>query len=326
MESEYPLRAWDRCTEDYIIQCLQELYSKKGYATKNFHADDRVHELGTDLECVKGEERIGFAVKKKPRKSDIKQLNAFAKAVENKIGIYVFINPPTRPFEQFAQSLNHITFWNATRLHKEFVEGELPSYLCLLFSVHPIANTLTKTNEIIYTKRKTSYRKRKLTPQELDKLWVAKDNIVKMRSMLLNIYTRWAKKLMTKSIREPKEYQMLINEVFEELDLVNLLCGEKLISSFEEIADKHPDLFGLYWDNIRQRTNWIYFAVAVEKVPLQQVSDFIRLWWVMPRLEKSTLSVMRGFYSSVNYILENFHTVAKNLEDGIDWVFEDMRA
>jgi hypothetical protein len=46
----------------------------------------------------------------------------------------------------------------------------------------------------------------------------------------------------------------------------------------------------------------------------------------MPRLERSTLSVMRGFYSSINYILENFHIVAKNLEDGIDWVFEDMKS
>jgi len=325
MESHYPIQAWSCSTEDDIISCLQELYHRKGYRTKNFHIDDRIHESGIDLECSKENERIAFAVKKKPRKKDIKQLNTFAKTIHDKIGIYVFIEPPTKPFENFAKSLNQITFWDATRLHKELIEGEIPYYLCLLFAAHPIASTLTKTTEIVYMKRKTSYQKRKLTTPELEKLWIAKDNIVKMRSMLLYTYTRWTKKLMTKSSREPQEYQSIIDEVFEELDTVNLLSGEKLVLSFEDIAIEHPDLFGLYWHNIRQRTNWIYFAVEIEKVPAQHVSDFIRHWWVTPRLERSTLSVMRGFYSSVNYILENFHTVAKNLEDGIDWVFEDMR-
>ena len=130
---------------------------------------------------------------------------------------------------------------------------------------------------------------------------------------------------MTKSTRTPNEYQAIIDEVFEELDVINLLCSEKLVSSFEEIGDRHPDLFGLFWDNISRRTNWKLFTVAVEKIPMEHISNFIRLWWVIPRLDKSTLSVMRGFYSSTNYILENFHTVTKNLEDGIDWVFEDMR-
>ena len=324
MESHYPIRAWDRSTEDDIINCLQEVYLKRGYVTKNFHATDRIHELGTDLECAKGKDKIAFAVKKKPRKHDIKQLNSFATTTKNKKAIYVFIEPPTRPFEQVAQTLDSVTFWNALELHKELIENESNLYLRLYFSAHLIVETLAKVHEIIYEKRNTSYQKRKLTTPELDSLWITKDNIVKMRSMLLNVYSRWTKKLMTKTSRKPQEYQKLINQVFEELDVVNLLSGEKLVSSFQEIAYRHPNLFGLYWDNVRQRTNWIFFAVGVEKLSPEAVSSFIRSKWIIPSLPGSPSSVMRGFYSNVNYILENYHTVAKNLEDGIDWVFEDM--
>ena len=325
MELSYTIRAWSRSTEDEIIQYIQEIFSKKGYRTKNFHADDRIHEFGIDLECIKGEEITAFAVKKKPKQKDIKQLKTFVESTKDKKAIYVYVDTPTRPFERFARSLGTITFWNSSRLHKYLVEYESTPYLCLLFSVHPIANTLTRVIEIIHAKKRTTYQERKLTTQELDRLWVAKDNIVKMRSMLMNVYSRWTKKLMTKSTRAPQEYQAIIDEVFEELDVTNLLCSEKLISSFEEIGDRHPDLFGLFWDNISRRTNWKLFTVAVKKIPIEHISNFIRLWWVIPRLDKSTLSVMRGFYSSINYILENFHTVTKNLEDGVDWVFDDMR-
>ena len=324
MESVYPIRAWSRSTENDIIRCIQEVFSKNRYETKNFHVDDRVHELGTDLECTKGQERIVFAVKKKPKKIDIKQLRTFAKEAKHYKKIYVSVEPATRPFEEVARSIDGVTFWNASRLHEELVKEESISYLCLLFSVHPIVDTLTQINIILYDKRKTSFHKRKLTVQELDKLWVAKDNVVKMRAMLLNVYSRWMNKLMTKTAKEPQEYQTIIDEVFEELDLINRLCGQKLATSFEEIAEKHPDLFGLYWDNVSQRTGWKVFTINIEKIPVEHVSEFVRLQWVMPGLSNSK-SVMRGFYSTINYILENLHTTAKNLEDGIDWIFEDMR-
>jgi len=57
MESYYPLSAWKRSTEVDITECIQELYSKKGYKTKNFHQSDRIHEQGVDLECEKGSEK-----------------------------------------------------------------------------------------------------------------------------------------------------------------------------------------------------------------------------------------------------------------------------
>jgi hypothetical protein len=265
-----------------------------------------------------------FAVKKKPKKIDIKQLRTFAKEAKYDKKIYVSVEPATRPFEEVARSIDDVTFWNASMLHKELVREESISYLCLLFSVHPIVDTLTRVNIILYDNRRTSFHKRKLNTQELDKLWVAKDNIVKIRAMLLNLYSRWMNKLMTKTAKEPQEYQTIIDEVFEEIDLINRLCGQKLTTSFEEIAEKHPDLFGLYWDNASQRTDWKVLTINIEKISAEHVSEFVRLKWVMPGLSNSK-SNMRGFYSTINYILENLHTTAKNLEDGIDWVFEDMR-
>lgn len=323
MDPIYPVRAWSHFPEDDIISSLEEVYSKNGYETKNFHNKDRVHELGTDLECLKHEEKIGFAVKKKPKKEDIEQLLTFSKQPGQTKKIYVFIESGTRPFEEAKRSVNNVTWWNAQQLHDKLVKEESVSYLCRLFSANPIADTLTHITHIPYSKKKTSFIRRKLTSIELEKLWIAKDNMVKMRAMLLNVYSRWTNRLMTKCERKPSEYQAIIDEVFEELDLINHLCAQKLTTSFEEIGEAHPDFFGLFWDNILQRTDWKAFAISVEKIPFDKVSAFVRFKWVMPELSTSKY-VMKGFYSSINYILERFHFVAKNLEDGIDWVFKDM--
>lgn len=324
MDSSYSSNTWSKSREEEIIQCLEDVFSRRGYTTKNFHIEDRVNELGTDLKCLRDNEKIEFAVKKKPKKKDIQQLKTFSKSTNGSKKIYVYVEPPTRFFESSMRLVKSVTFWDAYRLHEELIDGESIRYICLLFSNLPISNVIAKAYEIVYDKRKTNYQIRKLTFNELDRLWTIKDNVVKMRSMLLNISTRWTKKLMTKSIRTPEEYNSMLEELFEELDIVNLLTGKKLTSSFEEIAEKNPDLFGLFWENARQRTNWKDLVVTIEKRTQDNTLDFLHYWWFMPKQGDSTEAVMRGFYSTLNYILERFHEALKNLEDGIDWVFEDM--
>jgi len=202
MISPYPRKVWDKIEELGILDCIEEVYSRKKYSTKNFHRTDRRHEMGVDLLCKKDKEQIAFAVKKKPRKEDIEQLNSFIKTTKGMRRIYVYIDPPTRPFEDKLKKVQDcLEIWDSERLHKELVSGESPYYLRLYFSSHPIFENLTGSIRILHKTRRTDYVRHRFTTTEADALWLLKDNIVKLRSTLLQIYMRWTPILMTKTER-----------------------------------------------------------------------------------------------------------------------------
>jgi len=326
MSLVYTRKAWDRVGESEVLTCIEEVYSRKGYLTKNFHREDRRHEKGIDLFCKKGDEQIAFAVKKKPGEEDIKQLRMFIDNTKNMRSIYVYVYPPTRPFEEVLNQVrDQLEIWHSAKLHDELLYNESVFYLCLYFSAHPIVESLTDACKIIYENRGSKYVPHKPDAEEVSILWLLKDNVVKMRSTLLQIHKRWAKSLMAKTQKLPDEFQGILNSVFSDLDIANEIAGDKMVSSFSELSSRYPSLLGLYWELARHRTEWDVFTHTLEKLPKDEVERYIVFKWVLPGLTSGTGGVMRGFYSSVSYILENLHRTAENLEDGIDWVFQDMR-
>jgi len=321
MSPSYSRKAWSKVEELEILDCIEEVYSRKRYSTKNYHRADRRHELGVDLLCKKDNEQIAFAVKKKPRKEDIRQLNSFIKNTEGMRRIYVHIDPPTRPFEDELKKVqDRLEIWDSDRLHKELVSGASPYYLSLYFSSHPIFENLTGSIRILHKTRRANYVPHRFTSEEADAIWLLKDNIVKMRSTLLQIYMRWAAVLMTRTERLPDEYQSILDAIFKDLDIANSIAGNKLLISFKDLSNKHPNILGLYWNLVRQRTGWNRLTYALDELTESHDIERIIFDWILGR----SLGVMRDFYSSVNYTLENFHNSAKDLEDGLDWVFVEM--
>ena len=120
--------------------------------------------------------------------------------------------------------------------------------------------------------------------------------------------------------------RVFLSYAHEDLDMVYKLCGDKLVSSFKDLAEKHPDLIGLFWNVISQRTNWISYTSLIdhEVVSLGKSLFYTLYYWICPIYNESKRANMAGFYSSMNYLLENFHEVAKNIEYGLDWVFSDI--
>jgi len=188
--------------------------------------------------------------------------------------------------------------------------------------------SLQRVHEAILEKRHASYVKHKPTKDEAAKLWAAKDNSVKAWVPLYLTYRKWNKTLMTKTEKDKKEFQIILDEISRDLDTAYALCRDKLVSSIRDLSEIHPDLVGLLWTLISQRTNWITYTAYIDHKTesFAEALIFTLYHWICPVFNESKRANMSGFYSAMNYLLENFQEVAKNIEYGIDWLFSEAVA
>lgn len=315
----YSRKAWENVDEIEISNCIEGIYNASGWKVRNLHREDRVHEKGTDLLCNKNNENVAFACKKRPDTSDIKQLETFFDNTKGMKRIYVYINPPTRPFQEKLDELkDEVEIWDSDKLHKELVCHESVPYLCFYFSAHLIYQNLTGVIRTIYQKRATNYVPHKTTPGEALIMWSVKDDSVKATSLLRFINKRWAEILMTRRERKTQDYPNLLNGVFKDLEIANSICGKKLVDSFSELSKKYPYILSLYWGRVRQRSGWKIFTHSVESEGANFEKNIFN--WILARIPDIT----KDFCSSVTYILEDLRELAENIEYGIDQVFAKM--
>jgi phosphopantetheinyl transferase (holo-ACP synthase) len=326
LDIDYEMMVWNGFDESFVIDLLEKTYRRLDYSVTNLHRSDRIHEDGIDLLCQKNSDLIAIQVKIRPRKGDIDQFSRFEQNTGDKKAIYVYIRKPTRPFKEFLEGKSsNIELWDCSRLHNFLVENESIEYYCLYFSVHPMIISLQRIHQYILERRLTRYVKHRLSKGEIAKLWAAKDNSVKAWVPLYFTYLRWNKILMAKTEKDKQEFKTILQAIFEDLDRAYGLCGEKLVSSIKDLSEIHPSLIGLLWKLVSQRTNWITYTVYVDHrtQSLKESLFFTLYYWICPVFNESKRASMSGFYSAMNYLLENFQDVAKNIEAAIDWVFAE---
>lgn len=326
MKHDYRIRIWEDFDEESVLEFLEETFRRLGYNVTNFHKTDRVHEDGIDLFCEKNGEEIAIQAKKKPRKDDINQFVRFVRNTRDKRAIYVYIQNPTRPFEESIRTQTHdVEFWDSDKLHEFLVENESIDYLCLYFSKHPMILSLAKVHGLILGRRKTNYTEHRFSVQEIARLWTAKDNSVKVWVSLYFVYQKWNSILMAKTEKNKKEFKSILEAISDDLDTAYNISRAKFVSSFQDLSERHPDIVGLLWKLASQRTNWAEYTGYVDRCDsLDESLFFTSYYWVCPLYNEAQKGRMSGFYSSMNYLLENFQEIAKNIENAIDWVFAEM--
>lgn len=325
MRENYLVEIWKAFDEVFVLKLLEVSFRKQGYSVENCHTADRPHESGIDLLCQKDQEEIALQAKIKPRKGDRSQFDCFASNATNKRAIYVNIQSPTRSFTtHITESPHSVEFWNATQLHEFLVRNENTEYLCLYFSKHPLVLALAKVHDLISERRRTNHVRHRLSAGELATLWSAKDNSVKARISLYFICQKWNRILMSKTTINREEFEQILESVFDDLDSAYEICGQKLVSSFDDLSQRYPNILGLLWELVSHRTGWSTFTTKVERSNSVEDSSFFTLYhWICPVFDDFCMyaRAMRGFYSTMNYFLENLKDIAKNLEDALDWTF-----
>lgn len=322
MQSSLLRKVWNEADEIMIQDCIDEVFSKKGYSVKNFHKSDRRNENGIDLLCKRNDENIGFAVKKKPGKKDIDQLNRFL-SNKNIKKIYVYVDHPAKPFEEEIEKHNgEIEFWDWAKLHDQLICAPSTKYLLMYFLQNSLLKNLSDVHCSLFKCRKTKYQNHKISRDELSDLWDIKDDAVKLRAILDHIHRRWGEILMDKTDFDNSEYKSTLESIFHELEIANEISGIKLKDSFKKFEDHYPNLLGLFWTSVGGRSHWRTFTNTLNG-PLSEpeVKDFIRYTWLMPNHKDP---IMNGFDSSLSYMLLRLFEVSKNIEDVIDSIFNNV--
>ncbi len=314
-------KVWNEAEETVIQDCIEEVYSYKGYDVKNYHKSDRRNEDGIDILCTGDDEKIGFAVKKKPGKKDINQLERFL-SNKNTKKIYVYVDHPAKPFEKKIEKYkSEIEFWDWDKLHNELILAPSTQYLIMYFLQNPLVMNLSDVHYSLYKCRKAKYQNQKLSCDELSDLWNIKDDAVKLRAILDHIHRRWGEILMDKTESDNTKYKSTLDTIFHELEIANEICGIKIKSSFKKFEEHYPNLLGSFWTSVGHRSHWRTFTHTLDSLPEPEVKDFIRYTWLMPNHREH---IMNGFDSSLSYILLRLFEVSKNIEDVIDSIFSGV--
>jgi len=182
---------WKLYSESEVLEILTELFRAKGYDVYNAHKTDRSNENGIDMQCTKTAEnqKITIDVKKKPNKSDIGQLQEFAKRPSTS-KIYIYIEEPTIDFKNAMEEFkNRISFWNAEFLTHEFFCTNPRFYLFLILEntfMQPIYRIVMSFFRVYFKveKQKDVAKAIQATPEMLNLLWAAKDRSASLHKSL----------------------------------------------------------------------------------------------------------------------------------------------
>jgi gas vesicle protein len=255
---------WKLYSEAEILEVLTEIFRAKGYKVYNIHKIDRRGEQGVDMECTKPaeNEKVILAVKKKPKKSDVGQLEEFAKRPSTS-RIYVFIDEPSTAFKNVMDGLkNRMSFWNAETLTYELFCTDLRFYLFMV-----LENSFEKqVYKIIYSFFNVYKRIKKIkveqplkaTPDMLNLLWAAKDRSSSLHKSLRTLqllFEGMSLSEVTEETRKAMTFAFL--ESIENLKWANL---DQLRSHFSEFMDKYSANFEQFCKQTKGRSNWTIWA------------------------------------------------------------------
>lgn len=255
---------WKMYSEDEILEVLTEIFRDKGYKVYNIHKTDRRGEQGVDIECTKPaeNEKVFLAVKKKPEKSDIGQLEDFAeKASTSKI--YVYIEEPSAAFKSVVEGLkNRMSFWNAETLTYELFCTDLRFYLFMILEnsfEKPIYEIILTFFDVFFrVEKKKVEQPSKATPEMLNLLWAAKDRSSSLHKSLRTLQLLFEKMSLPEVSEETKKAMTIsFLSSIENLKYENL---EQLQSLFSEFLDKYPANFEQFCKQTKGRSNWRYWG------------------------------------------------------------------
>lgn len=254
---------WIEYSEEEIQDVFQVLFKLRGYRVTNLHKADRRGEKGVDLECVKsGEtEKIIIAVKKKPGKSDIQQLNEFVRR-DSKNKIYVYISEPSADFRfEMDKMRDLVSFWDSEKITSELFNTDLKFYSFCILENYVEKHAFEISEKIMqfylnYEEMEYS-RPKPLDNQMIRILWQMKDRSASIHRILNIIQLLFED--TSPFFLDDKNTKNLVYAYLK--NLVNLSPQfESLKNLIFEFMEKYPKHFAKYCDKTKGRSNWMAFS------------------------------------------------------------------
>lgn len=255
---------WESYSEEEIQEIIAHIFSLKGYQIYNIHKADRSREQGADLECVKIAEtnKILIAVKKKPSKKDIYQLNELKKRFNN-TKIYVYVQPPSSDFfKEMTVSKDIISFWDSEKLTYELFSLDIRLYMFMIIENYILKESFDFNYDYIsfYNDIKEEDKKElyitKLDYDMIKLLWNIKDRSVSVHKSLRLLQDLYDQTIPLE-ISEKHKIQ-IINGYLSSLFRLKNYSILPLIKLLKNYMEKYPNNFTKYCIETEHRSNWLH--------------------------------------------------------------------
>ena len=330
---EYVREALGDLDEEEVQDLIQNAFENDGWKVRNLHKSDRGHEEGVDLICERQGKKRLIAVKLRPEKQDIEQLDVLAKRFGEGELLYAYTADPTVAFQKEIDDVAKIVnFLGPSDLHSMLVQREVVDYLVHYFGVLPIAKEMAESVTALWESRKVTTRQGLMRTEDIRSIWMLKDAVLKKRAAVGIVALRWDDEFMQRVDVREDEFEKVLDDVVCDLDRVQSFTGGNMSHAFNMVKDRTPHVLSLVWTVIRPRTNWMHFVGMAETLSSRdQVYEFARRFWALPGSlspmpsAKMNRDNMLSFYSGLAGILRNLAQAAKDLDDGIDWAWQDMQ-
>ena len=332
---------WEKYSEDELRTIIKLYYIERGFNVDDLHEADRRGEKGADLIVYKkGEnEKLAIALKVKPKKADIYQLQEIANRNEIKKKYIHTKTPSTDFYFEMEKYRDKVDFWDSRKLTYEISSFNPNLSANLIVSNHPLFACIGQINSslaslLINWKNKEEF-KGKNSPNSnfYRKLWRLKDDFSSLNKSLRLL------QLIFES--EPYETGSIPTDPWS----LSILFEKSLDLSFTptlEESNKHLlELISEYGNFISQvveqtdgRSNWLsYFHFDWSLMPGKIRSDL--LYEVnelnfnpdlrMSSIEKFSYEIKEMQYTGLFHEIGNIFRVLANsvkfIEDFVDDVF-----
>lgn len=184
--------SWGKYSEDELRTIVKLYYKEAGFHVDDLHEADRRGEKGADLIVYKqGEaEKIAIALKLKPVKADIHQLQELAKRSE-RLKKYIYIQTPATDFYfEMDQYRYKVDFWDSQKLTYEISASNPSLSVWLAISSHPLFACIGQINHslalLLYKWREEEEFHGKIAPDSnfYREIWRLKDDFSSLNKSL----------------------------------------------------------------------------------------------------------------------------------------------
>lgn len=329
----------EKYSEDELKTIIKLYYTERDYFVDDLHEADRRGEKGADLIVYRrGEaEKIAIAIKVKPKKSDIYQLQELAKRSE-RYKKYIYIQTPSTDFYfKMEQYKDKVDFWDSRKLTYEISNSNPRLTVWLIASNHPLYNCIGQINYSLATLWLNCNEKKELPGKSIPDatfyrdIWRLKDDFSSLNKSLQLMQTIFE--------YDPPEAENFPNNPLNLSILFEKLLTSLLTPTLEDsnrrllnIISKHGNLISAVVEQTGDRSNWLYYSNFdwslmpgnIRSDLISEVEDnFFEPMNMMTSIEKLTYEIRQyqGVFFEIGDFARILYTAAYFIECFIDDVF-----
>jgi len=267
---------WEKYSEDELRKIIKVYYKERGFNVDDLHEADRRGEKGADLIVYKPSEseKIAIALKVKPKKSDIYQLQELGNRTERQKK-YIYIETPATDFYFAMDKHKNVDFWDSKKLEYEISSGHPSVALWIIVSNSPLFACIAQIEHSLRLVRLKWDNKEKFEGKDLSdpnfyrEIWRLKDDFSSLHKslrLLQGIFEYDLERIESLPIeRQNYTLEHILNYMgCSTYSVENIVQIADLYSHFSKFIKEYGKMVSSVVEGTHDRSNWFYYINGLD--------------------------------------------------------------